>query len=361
MTLVFFIGLPAVGPAAAGRYEALVLPLDVCRGPRSCFSKCRKAGNIAPESTTGETAMRYVIPLLALMLLTAGCDGNKENPSGRAADAAHPDAGGGERPPTQAADAMRQDMDNGEDPLARVIRSAHRDAANAARDQYRHPQETLTLFGIRPQMNVLEISPGRGWYTEILAPYLADQGRLTVASFGDDHPTEYLRNIHIGMVKKFESQPQIYGKVVIDLLQNRQTGKYLDGMPDNSFDMALTFRNTHNWIRFGGIEEVYRALHRVIKPGGVLGVVQHRAAPGNDARQTAEQGYVPERFVITLLEGIGFELTAKSEINANPRDTRDHPKGVWTLPPAYRLGDEDRAKYAAIGESDRMTMKFVKL
>ena len=125
--------------------------------------------------------------------------------------------------------------------------------------------------------------------------------------------------------------------------------------------MVVTFRNTHNWIRLGGVEDVYRAMYRVLKPGGILGVVQHRAEAGSDAKETAERGYVPESYLIRLLEDTGFELVDKSEINANPKDTRDYPEGVWTLPPTYRLGDEDRDRYAAIGESDRMTMKFVKL
>lgn len=248
--------------------------------------------------------------------------------------------------------------ENGPDPLDAAISGAHRDAQNVARDVYRHPRETLTLFGIQPDMHVLEILPGAGWYTEILAPYLKDEGMLAVASFGPEHPVEYLRNIHNGLVEKFEGDPENYGKVVLGVFQGES---YLESFEDESLDMALTFRNTHNWIRFGGVEDVYRSFYRVLKPGGILGVVQHRAEPGSDAAESAENGYVPESYMIELLEGIGFELVDKSEINANPKDTKDYEKGVWTLPPGYRLGDEDRAKYTAIGESDRMTMKFVKL
>ncbi len=244
------------------------------------------------------------------------------------------------------------------DPLDKVIASEHRDAKNVARDVYRHPKETLSLFGINPDMRTLEILPGGGWYTEILAPYLKENGRLAVASFGDQHPVEYLRNIHNGLMKKFDEQPHVYGKVARGVFKGED---YLDGFQDESFDMVLTFRNTHNWIRLGGVEDIYRSFYRVLKPGGILGVVQHRAEAGSNAKETAENGYVPESYMIELLEGIGFELVDKSEVNANPKDTRDHPEGVWTLPPSYRLGDKDRAKYAAIGESDRMTMKFVKL
>ena len=244
------------------------------------------------------------------------------------------------------------------DLLDNVIASEHRDAKNVARDVYRHPGETLSFFGIMPDMRVLEILPGGGWYTEILAPYLQDSGLLAVASFGPDHPVEYLRGIHNKMVEKFDGQPDIYGKVQIGAFEGEG---YLDDFGDASFDMVVTFRNTHNWIRRGGVEDIYRSFFRVLKPGGVLGVVQHRAAAGSDASETAEKGYVPESYMIELLERIGFELVDKSEINANPNDTKDYPEGVWTLPPSYELGDKDRAKYAAIGESDRMTMKFVKL
>ena len=244
------------------------------------------------------------------------------------------------------------------DLLDTVIASEHRDAKNVARDVYRHPGETLAFFGIKPDMEVLEILPGGGWYTEILAPYLRDDGLLAVASFGPEHSVEYLRNMHNGLVEKFDSDPEHYGKVVVGLFQGES---YLEGFEDESFDMVVTFRNTHNWIRFGGVEDVFRAMYRVLKPGGILGVVQHRAEAGSEAKETAERGYVPESYMIRLLEDTGFELVDKSEINANPKDTKDYPEGVWTLPPTYRLGDEDRDRYAAIGESDRMTMKFVKL
>ena len=248
--------------------------------------------------------------------------------------------------------------ENGPDPLDAAISGMHRDAKNVARDVYRHPKETLSFFVIKPDMHVLEILPGGGWYTEILAPYLKDDGLLAVASFGHEHSLEFLRNMHNKLVEKFDGEPEIYGKVVLGVFQGEA---YLENFEDASFDMVLTFRNTHNWIRFGGVEDIYRSFYRVLKPGGTLGVVQHRAEPGSNAKETAERGYVPESYLIGLLEGMGFELVKKSEINANPKDTKDYPEGVWTLPPSYRLGEQDRATYTAIGESDRMTMKFVKL
>jgi len=242
--------------------------------------------------------------------------------------------------------------------LDHAISSDHRESSNTARDIFRHPKETLLFFGLQPDMQVLEILPGRGWYTEILAPVLAEEGELTVASFGADHPTKYLANIHKEYIKTLDANPEIYGKIKRTLFK---TDTYLAEIPDNSFDMVVTFRNTHNWIRYGGIEHIYAAFYRVLKPGGTLGVVQHRANKGADAKQTAENGYVPETTIIKLAEGFGFELVEKSEINANPKDTKDHLKGVWTLPPTYRLGDENKEKYKTIGESDRMTLRFIKL
>jgi predicted methyltransferase len=239
-----------------------------------------------------------------------------------------------------------------------AVKASNRSSANVARDVYRHPKETLQFFDITPSMKVLEILPGRGWYTEILAPYLAEKGHLTVASFGVNHRSKYAVNVHKDFVKKIEAEPNVYGKVDVVLFQE---DSYLKAIPDASMDMVVTFRNSHNWIRFGGgIEEVYAAFSRVLKPGGILGVVQHRAAKGSDPKASAEKGYIPKSYLIDLVEKYSFELMGSSEINANPKDTRDHPEGVWTLPPSYRLKDVDKDKYAAIGESDRMTLRFVK-
>lgn len=242
--------------------------------------------------------------------------------------------------------------------LDRAVASAHRSPENRSRDIYRHPRETLLFFGLQPGMRVLEILPGAGWYTEILAPILRDHGELIVASFGDHHPVPELATLHRLYTQKLDANPAIYGKIRRILFN--ENGGYLAALPDGSVDMVLTFRNTHNWIRFGQAEAVYAAFFRVLKPGGILGVEQHRADPGADPRASAEQGYVPEDYLIRLAEDAGFKLVARSEINANPRDTKDHPEGVWTLPPTYRLGEKDRGKYAAIGESDRMTLKFIK-
>jgi len=238
-----------------------------------------------------------------------------------------------------------------------AVNGANRSAENKARDIYRHPKETLQFFDISPSMKVLEILPGRGWYTEILAPYLAEKGHLTVASFGAKNKSKYLANVHKDFIKKIEAEPNVYGKIDVILFEE---DSYLKAIPDASLDMVVTFRNSHNWIRYGGIEEIYAAFSRVLKPGGILGVVQHRAAKDSDPKVSAEKGYVPKPYLIDLVENHGFEMIGSSEINANPKDTRDHPEGVWTLPPSYRLKDVDKEKYTAIGESDRMTLRFVK-
>lgn len=241
--------------------------------------------------------------------------------------------------------------------LNQAIAGEHRSAKNKARDNQRHPKETLMFFGIKPGMKVLEILPGGGWYTEILAPTLKDQGQLTVASFGADNPSDYLRNVHNRYIAKLESNPDIYDQVKTEVFEDEG---YLVNVASGSQDMVLTFRNSHNWIRFGGIEQAYKSFSRVLKKGGVLGVVQHRAATGSDVKQAAEKGYVPEAYLIELVESMGFKLVAQSEINGNAKDSKNHPSGVWSLPPSFRDKDSNRERYQAMGESDRMTLRFVK-
>ena len=240
-----------------------------------------------------------------------------------------------------------------------AIEGEHRKKENKSRDIYRNPNETLLFFGIKSNMSVLEILPGRGWYTEILAPVLKTSGQLTVASFGNNHPNDYLRDVHLKYINHLNKDPIIYRNVRHVVFH--EENHYLKGVDSNSQDMVLTFRNTHNWIRYGGVENIYRTFHRVLKKGGVLGVVQHRADKKDNVEETAKNGYVPESYLINLAEEIGFELIEKSEINANPKDEKKYPKGVWTLPPTLKLGETDKKKYIEIGESDRMTLKFIKL
>jgi len=240
--------------------------------------------------------------------------------------------------------------------LRAAMAGDHRPAKNRARDIYRRPRETLTFFGLRPEMTVVEIYPGSGWYTEILAPYLRGRGRLYAASGDKDSKRENIQRRLKRFHDKLTARPDVYDIVTVTELSPTKT----EIAPPGSADMVLTFRNIHNWMKRGYDHTVFEAMYAALKPGGVLGVVEHRADPEVWPDPQALSGYVHQDVVVDLAKDAGFELVATSEINANPEDTRNHPKGVWTLPPALRLKDKDRSKYLAIGESDRMTLKFVK-
>jgi predicted methyltransferase len=242
-----------------------------------------------------------------------------------------------------------------DDRLKEIVAGDHRSAENKARDQFRHPLETLTFFGIKPDMTVVEIYPGRGWYTEILAPYLKGDGTLYAAEHPGDPFFEAVQRSLEAFDQKVKGAPELYGEV-----KRTKLTKDGDIAPPGSADLVVTFRNVHSWMGAGTADDAFASMYRALKPGGVLGLVQHRGAPGAAQDPKAPTGYVTEDYVIEIAKKAGFELAEKSEINANPKDTRDWPKGVWTLPPSLRLGDEDREKYVAIGESDRMTLKFVK-
>jgi predicted methyltransferase len=256
---------------------------------------------------------------------------------------------------TLASPAHAEQTPANSDRLKEIAAGDHRSAENKARDQYRHPVETLTFFGIRPDMTVVEIYPGRGWYTEILAPYLKDSGTLYAAEAPGEPSYEAARRSLEALNQKLKDAPELYGEV-----KRTKLGKDEDIAPPGSADLVVTFRNVHSWMGSGSADEAFAAMFKALKPGGVLGVVQHRGNPSVTQDPKAGKGYVNEDYVIELAKKAGFELADKSEINANPKDTKDYAKGVWTLPPSLRLGDEDREKYLAIGESDRMTLKFVK-
>lgn len=241
--------------------------------------------------------------------------------------------------------------------LQRIVAGEHRSEANKKRDVYRHPVETLTWFGIRDDMTVVEIWPGGGWYTEILAPFLKEKGKYYAAVFDSESDVPRIRQGVQRFKDKLAANPDLYGAVTVTELA---PPKKLDIAPEGSADMVLTFRNVHNWMSNGYAEEVFKAMYRALKPGGILGVVEHRGDPAVPQDPKAASGYVTEAHVIELAEGAGFAFVDRSDINANPKDTKDYPQGVWTLPPTLRLGDVDRDKYLAIGESDRMTLKFRK-
>ena len=241
--------------------------------------------------------------------------------------------------------------------LDKILAGAQRSEANRVRDVYRHPKETLAFFGVKPESKVVEIFPGGGWYTEVLAPYLRDRG-LYVAAFPASS-TKGLQNFK----DKLASQPALYDKAIIMPLGMPAA---LDIRPAGGADVVVTFRNVHNWIKVGvkpedsTVDAFFRSFFAALKPGGVLGVVEHRAKPGTTLEESVKSGYMTEAYVIERATAAGFKLDAKSEINANPKDTKDYKDGVWTLPPVLTRGEVDRANYLAIGESDRMTLRFVK-
>ena len=235
----------------------------------------------------------------------------------------------------------------------------HRSDANKARDQYRHPKETLLFFGLKPNMTVVEVWPSAGWWTEILAPVLQDKGKYYAAWYATQFKgaPAVLKEREKGFDAMLAGNPGLYGKVVKTALM---APEYVDIAPRGSADMVLTFRNVHNWAKAGNADAMFKVFYDVLKPGGVLGVKDHRAKPGTSFEDQVASGYMTEAWVIEAAQKAGFKLAGQSEINANPKDTKDHPLGVWTLPPVLRQGDTDREKYLAIGESDRMTLKFVK-
>ena len=244
------------------------------------------------------------------------------------------------------------------DELAAIADAGNRSEEQRARNAFRHPSETLAFFGIRDDMTVVEISPGSGgWYTEILAPFLREKGQYYAAGYDPESESEYYRKSANRFKEKLTADPSRYDKVIATVFDPPEK---LEAAPPGSADMVLTFRNFHNWVREGSAERALEGFARVLKPGGVLGVVQHRGDPAVEQDPEAVSAYVREDYLVALVERAGFKKVASSEINANPRDTKDYPDGVWTLPPSYALGDVDRARFAAIGESDRMTLKFIK-
>ena len=240
--------------------------------------------------------------------------------------------------------------------LESIVKGDHRSEENRERNQYRNPLKTLEFFQVEPDMRVIEIWPSGGWYAEILASYLAGEGQYVAAvnSLGNWNP--FKKTYGEQLQERFEAKPSLYGNPEFVELTTE-----VDSLgPEGSADRVLTFRNVHNWLADGTADAYWRAFYHVLEPGGILGVVEHRKPADDPVKPEAPDGYVRQDRVIEMVEAAGFELVATSEINANPKDTADHPEGVWTLPPALRLGEKDREKYLEIGESDRMTLKFRK-
>jgi predicted methyltransferase len=242
--------------------------------------------------------------------------------------------------------------------LTAALASPHRKPGDSARDVQRHPQETLELFGIKPNQTVLEYGPGEGWYTELLAPALAKNGKLLVTMTDPNGPKDQ-RNTLYGLRTKYflDKLPELYGKVEPVIFDPTAPKLALDG----KLDAVLLIRGAHGMYNNKVLGVWLAEFHRALKPKGVLGVEQHRAAPGTNPDEQSKRGYLPEAFLIEQVEAAGFKLASRSEINANAKDTKDYPEGVWSLPPTLREGDKNRDKYVGIGESDRMTLKFVKV
>jgi predicted methyltransferase len=252
--------------------------------------------------------------------------------------------------------ATAQELDN-------ILADPHRAEADRARDRYRHPKETLLFFGIRPEMTVLEVWPEPGWYTDIIAPLLRDRGKYYAAVIEPDAGSQYISARLEAYRNKLASDPSRYGRTTVVTFPSHGG----DMVPPATIDLVVTFRNLHNWMADGdgsqkgpSASQAIATIYRALKPGGVLGVVDHRGNPGVPQDPRAKSGYVNEEYAIQLIQAQGFRLLGTSEVNANRKDTQDYEQGVWTLPPTYRLGDKDRQKYSGIGESDRFTLKFQK-
>ena len=235
--------------------------------------------------------------------------------------------------------------------LGSAISSEERTPSYVLRDKHRNPYETLTFFGIESNMKVVELSPGAGWYTEILANYLHDPGALIAAHFDKSSERAYYKRSRENFEKKVVEKSMYDNVYIVNL-----SSKLAD---PETVDAILTFRNLHNWLG-PQMDSIFSNSYKALKPGGIFGVVEHRAEPGTSMEQMKKSGYVTEAHAIEIAEKHGFVLVEKSEINANPKDTKNHPRGVWTLPPNLGLKEVDREKYVAIGESDRMTLLFKK-
>ncbi|MAZ89256.1 MAG: methyltransferase [Cellvibrionaceae bacterium] len=250
------------------------------------------------------------------------------------------------------ANAMETSQD-----IQMAVESSLRTATNVERDQFRHPAETLTFFEIERDDHVVEIWPGRGWYSEILAGVLKADGKLYAAHFAANTEVKYFQRSRQNFEARVTAESELFGAV--EVTEFHPPSKVSAG-PATSADHVLTFRNVHNWMKAGYAEAAFEEFFQLLKPGGILGVVEHRAKPGTSLEDMIKSGYVTEDKVVELATAAGFTLEAKSEVNANAKDSTVHPRGVWTLPPSLRLGDDQRSKYLAVGESDRMTLKFRK-
>ncbi len=297
--------------------------------------------------------MKKLPLVLSLGLALAAC-GQQEEAAPDAAATAEPAA-----QPAPAAEPAAPELSK----IEQVLAGDHRGEANKARDAFRHPKETLEFFLVDGSETIVEITPGGGWYTEVLAPYTKGSGKLIAAivdpaSSSSERARDYYSASNQKFRDKLAADADNYGEVeVVEF----DAAAPVFGEPE-SVQRVLTFRNVHNWTGGGNGQAMFDAFFAVLEPGGILGVVEHRAAADANKEDAMKAGYLAQADVVAMAEQAGFILDAESEINANPADTKDHPSGVWNLPPNLRMaeGDEDKAKYEAIGESDRMTLRFMK-
>jgi predicted methyltransferase len=285
---------------------------------------------------------------VGLLVALQACDRDDASSSAQIDPASSATAGSGET-------AVQPPDDNAR--MAAILAGEHRSPENKARDQYRHPAETLAFFGLRPDSTVVEIWPGSGWYTEIIAPYVREQGRFIAAGFDPESDVEFIRKGVAMFRAKLDANPELYDRVETTVLMPPDK---LEMAAPESVDLILTFRSLHNWMENGDEDAVIAAMYKALKPGGVVGVEEHRGTGTGPQDPQAKTGYVNQDYAIGLFEKAGFVLDGTSEVNANPADTKDYPDGVWTLPPTLRKGDENRDIYMAIGESDRFTLRFRK-
>ena len=240
-----------------------------------------------------------------------------------------------------------------------VLASKVRKPGDADRDKFRHPLETLSFFGLKPSMTVIEVGPGEGWFTELLAPTLAAKGKLTVTGSDPNGPPDTRGTFYGQRWKAFlDKSPELFGKVQTIVVDGKAPSLAAAGA--GVADMVIVTREVHGMVNGNTLNAWLAAIRAALKPGGVLGIEEHRAQPDADPVASSKKGYVPEKWLIAQVEAAGFKLAGKSEVNANPKDTKDYAEGVWTLPPTLTLKDKDHDKYVAIGESDRMTLRFVK-
>lgn len=242
--------------------------------------------------------------------------------------------------------------------IDKALEAEHRTPSYVPRDKYRHPKETLLFFGLDPEQSIIEITPGYGWYTEILAPLIRNKGQYSYTSLRlHEKINPFFVKLESAFKEKMEKNPDIYDQLRWVHFNPKQP----EFAPNGPVDMVLTFRNVHNWAKAGSAEAMFTGFAKALKPGGILGVVEHRAKAGTPLEKQIESGYMTEDYVVQMAQDAGFRLDAKSEINANLQDTADHPKGVWNLLPSLRgVEDDDKANIISIGESDRMTLRFVK-